>query len=525
MAAGYIDARGSEVGEEIEASVAIFGAGAAGLTLARELSRKIGGVALIEAGGFDLEGETQSLYFGNQLGLPYYNLAACRLRYFGGTTNHWSGFCRANDAIDYEGRPVLGLPKWPVTPQEVEPYIRSAAESLGISGDFFDVGLFVESLGLSSDELADGRSEVLETKVFQVARDIRLGKIYREPLGSTGNLTVYHHLNAVHVRLAADGSRVEAVDCATLTGRKIRVKAKITVLCCHAIENARLLLVSNDVMNVGIGNESGCVGRYFMDHTHIFASRFIPSPTFPLIYDKRFTERNNLNLNVGFKDDFLRKENLLQYYCRFNPVYFDEDIGESVRNIRYGLFEPGDVRFLKDVANVLSDIHGVAAQAATYQDMLPYPLPRYYKLEHRLEQAPNPHSRIVISDRKDALGSAIADLDWQINEHDIDSFRRGQEYLVNEFSALGYGRAEIEEITPELVKSRVSGHYHHIGTTRMSDTPADGVVNGDCRVHNVANLYIGGSSTFPTAGYSGPTMMIIGFSLRLADRIVADLQA
>jgi len=174
---------------------------------------------------------------------------------------------------------------------------------------------------------------------------------------------------------------------------------------------------------------------------------------------------------------------------------------------------------------VLTNIHGVASRMATQREWVQYQLPLYYQLEHRLEQAPNPNSRIVISDRKDALGSQIADLDWQLNEHDIDSFRRGQERLATEFAALGYGRAELEEITPDLVKSRVSGHYHHIGTTRMSEGPADGVVNSNCRLHNVGNLYVGGSSTFPTAGYSGPTMMIIGLSIRLADRIASDLNA
>jgi len=313
MASGYIDARGSDIGEVIEASVAVFGSGAAGLTLARTLAEKMSGVVLIEGGGFDLEGDTQTLYSGRQLGLPYYNLTACRLRYFGGTTNHWSGYCRPNDAIDYEGRPELGLPKWPITHDDLAPYIASAAKSLGISVDFFNVDRFAESLHIPSADLVDNKSDRLETKVTQLAQEIRLGKIHRDKLGANPNLTIVHHLNAVHVQLAADGGSVTAVDCATLTGKKVKVRAKIFALCCHAIENARLLLVSNDVVNAGIGNETGYVGRYFMDHTHIFASRFIPSPTFPLIYDRAYAEKKLLNINVGFKDNYLRQEKLLQY--------------------------------------------------------------------------------------------------------------------------------------------------------------------------------------------------------------------
>lgn len=526
MVSGYIDARGDAVGNVIEASIAVIGSGAAGLTLARELAESGRSVALIESGGFDLEGQTQNLFSGKNLSLPYYNLSSCRLRYFGGTTNHWSGFCRANDAIDYEGRPEVGLPKWPVQHDEVDPYIRKAADSLQISNEFFDLSRFMDKVGMPADTLPDSKSQFLETKVFQLAKHIRLGQIYREALGKIPNLAIYHHLNAVHIQLASDGRTVTHVDCATLTGKKVQVKAQIFALCCHGIENARLLLVSNDVMNAGVGNEGDHVGRYFMDHTHIFASKFIPAPDFPLLYDRRFAEAKNLNVNIGFKDDFLRSEKLLQYYCRFNPVYFDEDIGDSVRRVRLGFYEPGDIDFLMDVGNILRDLHGVlTSEIGTKQSLLPYPLPDYYEMEHRLEQAPNAASRVVISDRRDALGSLIADLDWQIVDEDVRSFRLGQEKIAKEFAALGYGRAELEEITPDLVKDRIAGHYHQIGTTRMSETSADGVVDRNCRLHNVGNLYIGGSSTFPTAGYSGPTMMIIGFAIRLADQIKSEVAA
>lgn len=124
-----------------------------------------------------------------------------------------------------------------------------------------------------------------------------------------------------------------------------------------------------------------------------------------------------------------------------------------------------------------------------------------------------------MSERKDALGNRIADLDWQLNDIDIDSFKRGQLLLAQQVSALGWGRFELEEITGELVRDRVAGHWHQIGTTRMSDLASDGVVDRNCKVHGIDNLYIAGSSVFPTAGYSGPTMMIIGFSYRLAEHI------
>lgn len=518
--AGYIDARSAELPDVIDASVCVVGAGAAGLTLARTLAETTPGVVLVESGAFELEGDTQNLFSGKSVGIPYFNLTACRLRYFGGTTNHWAGNCRPNDPIDYEGRAALGLPKWPISHDDLEPYIVEAAHSLGISGKFFDLEMFADRLGVTLDDLVDAKSTVLESKIGQQAKDIRLGRKYREAMGRMPNLTTYLHLNLTHIQLTENGAEVAHFECATLNGKKVRIRARAFALCCHAIENARMLLISNDVVKPGVGNETGHVGRYFMDHTHIFASRFIPSPSFPYFYDRYYGETRNLTTKFAFRDDFLRQEGLLQYYCRFNPVYYDSDVGMSLQNVRMGVMQPGDMEFLQDVGTVLFNLDSIArARMSVRQNSFYQPLPPYYLLEHRLEQAPNPDSRVVISDQLDALGSPIADLDWQLNDVDFDSFRRCQDLLAQELARLGYGRAELEDITPDLVRSRVSGHYHQIGTTRMSDQPADGVVDRDCKVHSVSNLYVGGSSTFPTSGFSGPTMMIIGFALRLADTI------
>ena len=60
---------------------------------------------------------------------------------------------------------------------------------------------------------------------------------------------------------------------------------------------------------------------------------------------------------------------------------------------------------------------------------------------------------------------------------------------------------------------------HHSGTARMSETPKSGVVDANCRVHSVQNLYVAGSAVFPTIGYANPTLTIVALALRLADRI------
>ena len=514
----FMDARTDDVGETLDASICIIGAGAAGITLARELSKTIAGVLLIEAGDLQIDGETQGLFAGRQIGLRYHNLISCRLRYFGGTTNHWSGYCRANDPIDYEGRAELNLPRWPVDGQELGPYIKEAGATLNVDSVHFDPRATLNDRGLNSETLAEDQSSILQTKIFQLSNRLRLGPLYHDVLSEQRNLRTVLNLNLTHIQLAAHGRHICHIECKTLNDKTVRVTAKTFVLCCHAIENARQLLIANDVVNTGIGNAGDHVGRYFMDHIYVRASNWIPSAFFPRIYDRQFASKTNLNANISFTDSHIRGQSLLQYYCRFNPVYISNETFDALRSVQAGAFRPGDLSFLRDVGRIAGEAVG-SARLMLSRTGWAYAAPDYFSMEHRLEQAPNPLSRILISDRKDALATPIADLDWRVTEDDLRSFRVGQAEVARELAALGWGRFQEEEITMDLVKERIVGHYHQIGTTRMSDDPRDGVVDRDCKVHGVENLYIGGSSVFPSAGYSGPTMMIIAFALRLSTHL------
>jgi choline dehydrogenase-like flavoprotein len=75
---------------------------------------------------------------------------------------------------------------------------------------------------------------------------------------------------------------------------------------------------------------------------------------------------------------------------------------------------------------------------------------------------------------------------------------------------------------PGIADDEVGGK-HHMGTTRMAADPRHGVVDRDCRVHGTDNLYIGGSSVFPTTGHANPTYTLTQLALRLGDHIAARL--
>lgn len=519
----FFDARSGDLTvSDLTARTCVIGAGPAGMTLATELARRGDDVLLIEAGSFDLEGETQRLYNGNNLGLPYYDLSSCRLRFFGGTSNHWGGYCRPNDPIDYVGRPNLDVPAWPIGAQDLQPYIFEAAEILGVNLGFaLDNERVVQALAASQEDLVEGQTKQLETKTAYFAENLRFGTFMREDVRNLQNLRCILNLNAVRLVRQDTSSAVASVSCSTTDGQDFSIIADRFVICAHAIESAKLLLQSTSFGEAGCGNEFDHVGRYFMEHPHLFASRMIPSRRFPHIYDALYGRVRGVNVNLSLSEAAMRETDTLSYYCRFNPYYSDGSTLETAAGIlTTQAFEPISREYLAAIGEVLDDLPSAARLFASKVDRsLSLSQPDFFLLEHRIEQAPNPVSRVVLSPREDGIGGRVVDLDWQLNELDARTFKIGQDIIVRELSALGMGRFQVEEIDLDLMRNRAQGHYHHIGTTRMATSASAGVVDPSLKVFGVPNLYLCGSGVFPTAGYSGPTMMIVALALRLADEL------
>jgi choline dehydrogenase-like flavoprotein len=143
------------------------------------------------------------------------------------------------------------------------------------------------------------------------------------------------------------------------------------------------------------------------------------------------------------------------------------------------------------------------------------------------EQEPNPDSRILLSERTDALSVRRSNVRWRVTDLTCYTIRRFAVVLRNEFARTGIGEIQLEEWVLDDSKSwtdRISDQFHHIGTARMNDSPGLGVVDRHCRVHDIGNLYIAGSAVFPTSGHSNPTLTIIALSMRLADRLKCELE-
>jgi choline dehydrogenase-like flavoprotein len=112
------------------------------------------------------------------------------------------------------------------------------------------------------------------------------------------------------------------------------------------------------------------------------------------------------------------------------------------------------------------------------------------------------------------------ELDWRLTHEDKHTVVEATRALANEVGRGDIGRLKIDDWVldgPDAWPGGALCNYHHMGATRMADDPRRGVVDRDQRVHSMANLYIAGSSVFPTSGSANPTLTIVAMTLRLAE--------
>ncbi len=526
----FIDARTISKNTVIETDVCIIGAGAAGITLARELTEQPFKVSLLESGGLEFESDTQSLYRGESVGLPYFPLEAARLRYFGGTTNHWGGASRPLDSIDFQARDWVSESGWPFARAHLLPFYERAQSVLQL-GPFVYEG---DAWETEERPRAVFNGGTLTSVVLQQSPPTRFGQVYRESIRKASNVDTYLHANVLEIETNESARSATRVRVSALDKNEFFVSARVFVIATGGIENARLLLLSDRFARGGLGNTHGLVGRYFMDHPIApWGKAGIIAPSgFPLPF---YAERNEGEITSGGTTEkatfwgfimpsakTLRRERMLGFgfAVRAVPPALDSEPGvESARHIKraLGRGEWPD-NFWEHVGTVASDFDSVTflgCKELTGQSLL-----TVIEIMYWAEPYPNLDSRVSLSGKRDAFGQRRVRLNWRLTERDKRNMARALEILAGELGRSGLGRLGANPaVWGDDWQSLLEGSYHHMGTTRMHREATRGVVDPNCRVHGVSNVYLAGSSVFPTSGHSNPTLTIVALALRLADHI------
>ncbi len=512
------DARAVPSGTVLDTEVCMVGAGAAGITLARALADQPFRVCLLESGGLRPDPQTQSLYTGENVGVPYQPLDRVRSSVLGGTTDRWAGTCRPLDEIDFEARAWVPHSGWPFSAGHLRPYYERAHAVCQLGPFTYDRRSWEEGRSSSALPLASDR---VVTTIFQFSPPTRFGRVYRDDLARASNVTVYLHANAVELETDPVGTAVTRLRVACLGGGSFSVASRCFILAAGGIENVRLLLLSDAVQPRGLGNQHDLVGRFFMEHPHPDCGIFVPSQPLPATAHATHTVRGTrIRRALTLAPEILRREELLGCSLLLQPL-----VPRAVMAWRH-LWGAARSRLLSehDWHRVL-DV-GVAWRARLDRGGLVSGLGARraraspLRLLARAEQAPNPESRVTLASERDALGRRRARLDWRLSAMDTRSMRRALEIIRQEIAIAGLGQVEITLKADEALRSEpLRGGAHHMGTTRMHEDPRRGVVDRHGRVHGISNLYIAGSSVFPTVGYANPTLTIVAMAIRLADHV------
>jgi choline dehydrogenase-like flavoprotein len=526
-----IDAISLPAHSELECDLCVIGGGPAGIAIADRLRGSKLRVVLLEAGGLDYELASQAFYRGRIIGSPYYRIDACRWRMFGGGTNRWGGWCRPLDPIDYTERAWLPLSGWPIDAADLAPYEEDAAALCELPNARFDLDAWRDRL--APPLVLDDTN--FENVVIQHSPETNFAERYGRRVREAPNVTTVLHANVTQLHLDETAPAIRAVDAATLSGNTLRVRARSTVLAAGGIENARLLLASCKDRPAGIGNESDMVGRCFMEHLHLPAGHFIAARPNPgtAFYRKAVLREAKLRGVIVPTDEAQARHRLLATSIGFESPSFSLGtpflgwpplsmyLPARVYGKLKGLGRYGTAEALKQLAHLVYSVPNRArSRRSARKAMALAAAPAagsIYSLYCRAEQAPDPANRVRLEEgSRDALGVPRIRLEWGMRPFDTASVNGWLELLKRDLRERGVG----EVILPmNDWRDEVIGGPHHMGTTRMSADPRRGVVDANCRVHTVDNLYVAGSSVFATSGHANPTFTLLCLALRLADTV------
>jgi choline dehydrogenase-like flavoprotein len=467
--------------------VCVCGTGPAGMTVARKLASSGKRVLLLEAGGLTYGNQSQEIYDGTNIGLECWALTIRRLRYFGGTSNHWGGRCGIFDPIDFEQRELFGLPGWPISREDVLAHLNEAREILDLGDQ-----------NLDSPYSAILAGSKFKLSGFATSPPTRFATKYINEVKASGNIDAFVNANLVSLQFGEDGNRLAQIVVRNYKGDESKVIANQYVLALGAIENARILLNSDKQVPGGVGNGSDMVGRCFMEHVRVAAGRFLISDA-PI-----WSTKPTRGIDLVPTDGFMREAKLGNGIISFN----DRTTPKS----------DGRLRVFKQAVRLAfcesSSLTEVARQLVDYN------CPGDSVIDTNIEQTPNADSRVTLDSDKDALGLRRVRLNWQLNDVDRHTVRTLAIASAKEMARLDLARVQLADfiLDPDH-ELEVDGIGHHMGTTRMSASPQHGVVDWNSKVHGISNLYVAGSSVFPTGGGTNPTLTIVMLALRLADHI------
>ena len=508
--------------------VCILGGGVAGIVLAKELKKKFANIAIIESGGEQYNQEIQNLYKAHSKPENFPDPLYSRLRFLGGSSNHWQNNTSPLSPIDFEERSWIPNSGWPINYDEIAPYYKAAADYCGVE-IYGDYNTDYWASKLSYKDVFKDSSIVQSSIKLAASPPTRFFFKYGEELKKNDRVTIYKNSTVVDLSFDENKRQVDSVVFQTAPGKNHTMHSKIFVMCFGGIENARMLLIFNRKYNDKLGNQYDNVGRYFMEHPTPRAAHFyaFDKSKFPFYLHNGMENGVSVSAFIDLKEDVLRDRQLTNIRMPLVPnSRYILSHGISSMHILSESLEKGELP--DDIGlhmlNLIEDIDLIyeAYSKKLFDIDLSESAQKFggYQIIAMMEQTPDRENRILLSDSKDVFGLNSLIVDWRLTEEDKERTWRSLEVVAQEIGAMNLGRFRLlKERSERLWGNQLGFSQHHMGTTRMSNSPVKGVTDSNQKVFGVNNLFVGGSSVFPTGGHVPPTLTIAALSIRLAKYI------
>jgi choline dehydrogenase-like flavoprotein len=520
------DGRSMPPEARLDVDLCIIGAGPAGISMACEFANSTVRVAVLESGGLDQEPDIDRLGAGDSVGYPYDALERARVRGIGGTSLHWAASetegdegwpARPLEPLDFEVRPGRPLSGWPFRYQDLEPYYRRAQVVARLGPFDYDAATW-EREGARRLPLGDGvETVILQRGPLSFAHHVGT-------LAAASNISLIHHATVTRLVTAAGGGRIVEAIARPRSDSTISVLARRYVLATGGIENARILLLTNEARPRGLGNGNDLVGRYFMERLSARGGVLVPTDGDiegrATLYSNHLVDGTRVHGALTLPPETIRREQLTNaiLWLRAVPKAFTSEGARSAATLVRGLRRQPHIDGVpRHVRNVIADLDQVASTVWSHLRSV-QKRPEVFQVAFQAEATPQADSRVTLSPTRDSYGLPRARLDWRIAEDDFRSIRRTIDLIDARLQETGVGRI-IRKFGDERPPTMIVGNFHHLGTTRMAADARRGVVDENCRVHETENLYVAGSSVFPSAGFANPTLTIVALAIRLADHL------
>ena len=449
----------------------IIGSGPAGITIAKKLESNGKFVALIEGGGLEETDVSRKIYKGTVKGDKYFDLRDCRLRYLGGTSNHWSGMSRNFEDIDFK-RGYLGEEyKWPISLEDIKKYQKEASKIIEIDDKFIDYKIFN----------SDFKSIEFHSSY------VNFKDKYFDEFKTSKNIHLYLNANLKDFR--GSERKINSIILESFNRNSLEISAKNIILCMGGIENSRFLLWISEKYNNKFFDENLPIGKYWMEHPHFTLGN-------ALIIKRKFPY-TNLSLE-GEVQERLRILN-----CGIRIIWSKEK--QSTRKL---------------IKDILCYAPNIGKKFANYFDKN---LICGATIRAAWEQAPNIDNLVSLDKDKDYFGIPRPVLNWEKTNLDRKTIVKTLSELNTILIENDMGRLKLDDWVLKNEGYPVDdelGGNHHMGGTRMHNNKKYGVVDNNCKVYGSKNLYISGSSVFTTGGHNNPTYPIVMFSIRLANHLL-----